>query len=267
MVDAWVRGAERISAGRGGAAYRNPSAPWRVVWHKMEAPDDATSGLWGSVAGLKSYIRTHDAPPHLWVAHQFDWVGQTVPLTLSAYALRHPPGTPETNHKHAIQIEILGYSADGIFGELADWLGRRVLAPILAAGVPVDAFRIAPSTDGAGYGLNGAVRQSWDWWAAFNGQCGHANVPGNSHWDPGRADYLRIAKAAQAKPPVPVSEEDDDMPFIVTNPRGQSLLVGSSLDKAMGMSATSKAEYRKEGFKDINLTEEEFDRYERLPRG
>jgi hypothetical protein len=225
MVNAWVSGADRAPAGRAGATYRAPGAPWRFVFHKMEAPDDATGGLWGSVEGLKSYIRTHDAPPHLWAAQQFDWVGQSVPLTLSAYALRHPPGTPETNHAHAIQVEVLGYSAEGLQGSLCDWLGRRVLGPVLRAGIPIDLSNLARSTGSDGYGTDGAVRMSWAAWAAFDGVCGHANVPGNSHWDPGRADYARIARMAGGAPiPVPTPEEENEM-LIVDPPGGSAFLL------------------------------------------
>jgi hypothetical protein len=66
---------------------------------------------------------------------------------------------------------------------------------------------------------------SWSWWASFDGQCGHQNVPGNLHWDPGRADYLAIAKAARPTTPEP---EDDDMPppVIARTSDGRAWLIG-----------------------------------------
>lgn len=164
----------------------------------MEAPSNATTGLWSTIAGLVSYIKTHDAPPHIWCWPEADWVGQTVPLSLAAYALRHPAGTPETNHKHAIQTEILGFARNAPCTEHADWLGRRVLGPVLRAGVPINPRLVAPSAP-----PGGNVRMSAAWWASFNGQCGHANVPDNIHTDPGVADYLRIARAAQGEDMTP----------------------------------------------------------------
>jgi hypothetical protein len=50
----------------------------------------------------------------------------------------------------------------------------------------------------------------------FDGICGHANVPNNSHWDPGIADYARIARAAgtPTTPPPPPPPEEDDVSII-----------------------------------------------------
>jgi hypothetical protein len=181
---------------RVGDFYRVPSAPWRKVWHSTESRPR-------SVADCRTLAIRHRTPPHIWASFEFNWVGQTVPLDLSAYALFHDSGDPETNHAHAIQTEVFGFASEGFSAEKCDWLGRRVLRPILAAGIPIDIWLVAPTTGSDGYGTNGTVRQSWSWWASFDGQCGHANVPGNVHWDPGRADFTRIAQAAV--PAVPVA--------------------------------------------------------------
>jgi len=202
MVDAWVEGAERIQS-KAGATYREPNSPWRFVFHTMEAPSNATSGLWSTVAGLKSYIATHAAPPHFWCWPEKNWLGQGIPLTLSAYALLHPSGTPETNHKHAIQVEILGYAANKPATTHAEWLGRRIIGPVIKAGVPLNLTHLARSDGPASAGTGGSVRFTAAQWAAFDGLCGHQNVPNNSHWDPGIADYQTIARAAGG------TEEDD----------------------------------------------------------
>jgi len=208
MPDGWIAGATRINGQKDGDTYRT-NVPWRKVWHTMEAPADRPPGTgpWGSIAGLIAYIESHRYPPHIWCWPERDWVGQTVNLYRSAYALVHSwSGYPETNHARAIQTEILGYAQDAPTIEHAEWLGRRVLKPIIDEGIPINLSHWAPSTDSDGAGVNGAVRMSAANWYDFDGQCGHANVPRNEHWDPGRADYARIARAAGAQPP-----EDDDM--------------------------------------------------------
>lgn len=213
-MDAFIHGAEdlideRIAyaaanslSARVGDTYREPTAPWRKVWHSTESRPK-TSAL------CRTLAIQHRPPPHIWASYEHDWVGQTVPLNKSAYALFHDSGDPETNHMHAIQTEVFGFASEGYSVEKCDWLGRRVLRPLLDAGVPIDLRFTAPTTGGDGYGESGTVRGSWSWWRSFPGQCGHANVPGNVHWDPGRADYARIARAA-----TPVPEEDADMPAV-----------------------------------------------------
>jgi hypothetical protein len=215
MVDRLIAGAEdliddrvRYAAANGlsqrvGATYRTPSAPWRFVGHTIEAPADATTGGWSTVDGIRNTAIKHRTPPHLWAWPAKNWVGQTVPLDLSAYALRHEAGDPETNHAHAIQLELLGFAGDDPYTRWADWIGERVLGPVIAAGVPINVAHTARSDGSAAYGESGSVRMSWAQWAAFDGICGHQNVPGNVHWDPGRADYARIGRAA--------TNGDDDM--------------------------------------------------------
>jgi hypothetical protein len=230
MVNAWVAGAERINGAKDGATYREPGVPWRVVWHTMEAPEDDpnTPGDEGwSLSQARSYIAGHQWPPHLWALYLHDHVFQTVALNLAAYALVHDwSGYPETNHAHAIQIEVMGYANQGLDDPgLCDWLGRRVLKPIMDAGVPVDLSNLARSTGSDGYGPSGAVRMSSSAWYAFDGLCGHANVPKNSHWDPGVADYARIARAAGSTPPpkpTPPPEEEEDMKDLLVSAEDRS---------------------------------------------
>lgn len=232
MVDQLIAGAENLiparieyarNAGlspRVGATYREPNSPWRFVTHTMEAPEDDpdTPNLdegW-ELPQLKQYIIRHRTPPHLWAAPEHDWVGQTVPLTLSAYALRHERNDPETNHMHAVQLELLAYARDRPYIEWADWVGRRVLGPIVDAGVPININIIARSDGADAYGERGSVRFTWDEWAAYNGVCGHQNVPGNSHWDPGYADYLTMTRAANGAPvPVPIQLQEPDQMIIL----------------------------------------------------
>jgi hypothetical protein len=206
-----IDGAEWIENGAVFGHYKLSSSPWRKVWHTTEVVPS-------NVDGARRMAATHPNPPHLWAWPEHDWVAQTVPLTLSARALFHNGDEPETNHRHAIQTEVIALARDAPLSDpsVADWLGRRVLGPVLKAGVPIDVNNVAPSTGSGGYGHNGAVRQSWDWWTSFDGQCGHANVPGNEHWDPGVANYPRIAQAAKPGGPK-TSPEEGDM-FLYTAP-------------------------------------------------
>jgi hypothetical protein len=195
---------------RVGAPYRLPSAPWRFVGHTIEAPE-----TW-ALSTLRNAAITHRTPPHLWASPTHDWVGQTVPLNLSAYALKHRADDPETNHAHAVQVEVLGYARDMPYREHADWIGRRVLRPIIDAGVPINLRVVARSDGPNAYGESGSVRFTWAQWARFDGLCSHQNVPGNQHWDVGFADFVRIAQAASnpSVPPIPVpmpTEAEDPM--------------------------------------------------------
>jgi hypothetical protein len=253
MVAKWVTGAENLVderiayakannlSPRVGDTYRLPDSPWRVVWHTVEAPEDdpdtpnADEG-W-ELPQARAYIIRHRVPPHVWALPEHDWLGQTVPLDLSAYALVHRSGDPETNHRHAIQVEVLGYAKDGLDDpDLCDWLGRRVLRPVLEAGVPINLAHLAPSSGSDAYGLSGSVRQTWAWWANFDGLCGHQNVPGNVHWDPGVSNYARIAAAASTQEE-PLQLDTDDQRFIKKAVRDDIHRLGQYLALGQGNQA------------------------------
>lgn len=202
-MDDLIAGAENLiddrqQAGeKTGGTYRLPDAPWRMVWHTTEAVPS-------TVDGARSMAINHDNPPHLWAWFAEDWVGQTVPLSRSAYALLHKTAV-ETNSAHAIQCEVIGLASKDPLNQpaVADWMGERVLGPILDAGVPINVDIVAPSG-----GQNEVTRMTAKAWLEFNGQCGHANVPDNFHWDPGRADYARIGRAAKGEDSFFMTEDD-----------------------------------------------------------
>ena len=185
-------GVEQLESDRRRGGTYIDGVPWRFVTHTTEAvPDD--------VDGARAMAGRHPYPPHLWAWPEADWIGQTVPLDRSAFALLHPRGTPETNKMRALQVEIIGRAADtpgwpdGWWG----WLGRRVLRPIIDAGYPVDLDQVARTTGPDGYGTGGAVRMTRAQWARFAGVCSHSNVPDNSHWDIGAGRLDLIAHAAR----------------------------------------------------------------------
>lgn len=193
---AWLEGVERIPNARSEGGTYLDGVPWRFTAHTTEAVPK-------SLDSARLMAERHEYPPHLWAWPEKDWVAQTVRLDRSAFALLHPKGTPETNKMRAIQVEIIGRAADTPTWpvEWWEWIGRRVLRPIIDAGYPINLTQIAPTTGTDGYGTGGAVRMTRDAWRNFGGVCGHANVPDNHHWDIGAGRLDLIAAAA--------SEEDD----------------------------------------------------------
>jgi hypothetical protein len=197
MGVAWLPSAERIPNSYSEGGTYLDGVPWRWVGHLTEAVPS-------SLAGARSMAARHATPPHLWAWWEQDWLGQTVRLDRSAFALLHPAGTPETNKMRAVQVEVLGYSADSPAKPDAfwRWIGERVVAPLIDAGYAFNLSRVAPSA-GVRYGA-WPGRMSRAAWRAFDGICMHGNVPDNSHWDMGEADLALIAAAA-------AGTGDDDM--------------------------------------------------------
>lgn len=186
----WI--ADRIANAKSGGGTYMDGVPWRFVMHTTEVRPS-------SIAGARAMASRHANPPHLWAWPEQDWVGQTVPLNRSAFALLRPAGTPHTNKARALQVEVIGYASEMASQPewVWEWLGLRVLRPIIDAGYGIDLSRVARTTGNDGYGTDGRVRMTWSEWATFSGVCGHANVPGNSHWDPGAARLDLIANAAK----------------------------------------------------------------------
>src|SRR4030095_5794545 len=142
-------------------------------------------------------------------------------------------------------------------------------------GIPKNAARTSciDSAHGVGWhrlGIDGNFPNVWPYWGRQPG-CLETSLSTGKPC-PGNARITQIVhdimpRVSSPVPPVPVPEEDTDMPFIVTNPRGQSLLVASDLSRANTMSATAKKAYKSGGIGEAApIPEDEFDRYERLPR-
>lgn len=187
-----------VNARNAGGTYSPGAFPWRFTLHTTEAVPS-------SLDGARAMAARHKYPPHLWYWPQRDWLGQTVPLDRSAFALVQPKGAPPTNKAHAIQVEVIGHADQTASwpGEWWDRIGRRILRPVIDLGYPVRLDEVAATTGHEGYGADGKVRMSWTAWAHFGGVCCHANVPGNEHWDIGRGDLKRVAAAAAPLPPEP----------------------------------------------------------------
>ncbi|MEN8240001.1 MAG: peptidoglycan-binding domain-containing protein [Actinomycetota bacterium] len=128
-------------------------------------------------------------------------IWQHISLDRTASALRHDPGTIETNHMgaHCIQIECITYVGDqdsaGIVGNkgkfpkpLLKGLARLVEEITSVLGdIDLSIYPQMWSATGS-YGANAAQRLTEQQWEDFNGICGHEHVPNNSHWDPGAFD-------------------------------------------------------------------------------
>jgi subtilisin family serine protease len=187
----WVAGAERLDHPRSTGLPHVAGAPWRFVFHTIEARPSASA--------FRSLAARHRTPPHLWAMPSQDLLFQVIPLDRAAYALAHPAGTPHTNRMRAVQVECWGFARDmqQASSDLLEWLATRVLAPV-ARLVPIDLGNVRLTGGPECYGRRAACRMSDDEWQAFTGVCGHQHVPHNSHWDPGRLDLPAIAARAAA---------------------------------------------------------------------
>ncbi|MGH2741471.1 MAG: YcbK family protein [Thermoleophilaceae bacterium] len=188
-TDLWVPRAERLANSKSaGGTYLD--APWRFVFHTIEGEPSAQ--------GFRTLAANHANPPHLWAMPSANLLLQTIPLNRSAYALARP-GSIQTNRLRTIQVEVWGFAAKMVNAtpEMLTWLADRVLAPV-ARLVPINLNQVSPTGPGEPcYGKNSSCRMRPDEWQAYNGVCGHKNVPDNDHWDPGQLDLEAIAARAR----------------------------------------------------------------------
>ncbi len=191
-----------------GGTYQD-GVPFRFVAHSTEVTPS-------SVEGARALALRHEYPPHFWAWPEKDWIAQTVLMSRSAFALLHPAGTPETNRMRAIQVEIIGHAADMANkpDSFWEWIGERLVAPVVAAGYPINLDRVAPLTGSDGYGRNGTVRMARDEWRTFDGLCAHSNVPDNEHWDIGDGRLDLVAAAARIPAPNPQPAPSPEDPFM-----------------------------------------------------
>ncbi len=188
-AELWLPKAERVAnAKSGGGSYVD--SPWRFVFHTVEAKPSAS--------GFRAMAARHENPPHLWAMPSADLLLQTIPLNRSAYALARP-GNLQTNRLHAVQVEVWGFAAEmgDVHPQVLAWLAERLLAPV-ARLVPINLGSTQPAGGRHCIGKASRCRMTRQEWYAFNGVCGHQNVPDNDHWDPGKLDVAVIAARARA---------------------------------------------------------------------
>ena len=165
-------------------AYRI-SCPSRLVWHTTEG------------VGLPNYSGTS---PHFTIDPLTGKTWQHIPINRAAMALEHV-GAPETNHAHAIQIEVIGFAdaaaarrlghperavinfTDAQYARLADlarWIEHNagVARKCSVTFAPSGRFRRMTNAE----------------WLAYHGHCGHQHVPNqpSGHWDPGLFDIKAV---------------------------------------------------------------------------
>ncbi|MCX4904850.1 hypothetical protein [Streptomyces sp. NBC_00878] len=184
----WIEKAQRLGDGSIGGAMDHPSVPGRVVWHTTESGtgDDA----FRSVAA--DLIRK-SAEPHLLYDPTTDRLGQFGPLGSSARALRND-GSTRTNRvgKVCIQIEVLGRAAKPF---TATWKPGPNFDLVMAA---IRSWRIPDIFPAGRLATSGAdaTNRPRSVWMSKGGHYGHANIPGNNHWDPGNIDKSALFEAA-----------------------------------------------------------------------
>lgn len=197
----WIPGAERLGDGDIGGDMDTPDEPARVVWHTTES--GAGDAEFDSTA---DYLIEIGAEPHLLYDPTTDRLGQFGPLDLSARALRND-GDDRTNRtgRVCVQVEVLARAGEPFTGY---WQPGPNFAALLAAvrswGVP----DVWPAGDLASDGSEATSRDS-DTWHDEGGHYGHANVPGNDHWDPGAISRSALLAAGSGDAPAARDDADD----------------------------------------------------------
>lgn len=158
----WHPGAKRVVYADAGGSFLN--VPAKLVWHTTEG------------FGLPNYA---GSAPHFTLNPRTGELWQHMPIDRVAKALAHPAGTVETNRAHAVQVELIGFAKDtggwsdeayARIASLARWIEHNGgVARRAGVKFTVPASRLSPSA-----------------WLSYSGHIGHAHVPSNDHWDPGR---------------------------------------------------------------------------------
>ncbi|MCM2391718.1 peptidoglycan-binding protein LysM [Streptomyces albipurpureus] len=195
MGEIWIKEAEKLGDGSIGGAMDSPSAPGRAIWHTTESGHGDTS-----FAAVDGHLRRIGAEPHILYDPTTDRLGQYGPLNQSARALRND-GLTRTNRtgRVCIQVEILARASKPFTGYWKPGPNFRALMRAIRSWDVPDVWPAgALATSGSS-----KTSRSRTTWATKGGHYGHANVPGNDHWDPGPIDKPAIFKAAnvEEKPP------------------------------------------------------------------
>lgn len=144
------------------------SAP-KMVLHTTEGTD---------FVAMRNVLVSKRAEPHFLISADARHVVQFIALNRTSKALEHPPGTPETNHAHCIQIEICGFAKDSQNWTAAKMNGIAALCCLIEHRVNIERH--------AHVSFQNPRRIAAGRFADHRGYLGHVHVPNNSHWDPGK---------------------------------------------------------------------------------
>ncbi|WP_238431695.1 peptidoglycan-binding domain-containing protein [Streptomyces cavernae] len=193
MSEIWIKEAERLGDGTIGGAMDLVVAPARAVWHTTEsgAGDEA-------FRAVAAHLIRNSAEPHLLYDPTTDRLGQFGPLDMSARALRND-GKARTNRvgRACVQIEVLGRASKPFTGYWKPGPNFRGLMRAIRSWHIPDTWPAGRLATSAG----DADNRSRSVWLNKGGHYGHANIPGNDHWDPGNIDQSALFKAAPTTSP------------------------------------------------------------------
>lgn len=123
----------------------------------------------------------HKSDPHFTV--DATNIYQHIDTDVASRALKHPPGTPQTNRDSAIQIELVGFAGAAKnarslanLARLCRWIEKEhAVSRTWASGAP------KPAQNGKDPGGHKRDQPTWE---SKSGHYGHSQVPNNVHWDP-----------------------------------------------------------------------------------
>lgn len=214
-----------------------------IDWFPFAVQNRAPTSLWGAWTGgpSKGVLHTtetdfftpdidsyfgHTSYPHFTIVLNKDWtvtIYQHIPLTRAARALKNLSGGAQTNTDSAIQIEIVwrASNAHNMPRQLLDtiralmrWLEHECsIQPVWYE----NQSHFYPPEDGHRLGYE-PWRMSAAEWEAWNGWCGHCNVPENVHGDPGKIDIAYLF----ATPEGIDMPKPTDITAVAQNPIGAS---------------------------------------------
>jgi len=183
-MNLYLPGAKVISGLSGGNMLGGPA---KVVWHTTENDPARTTAI-----AIAEYLLGSGNTVHLvWNPITGETVAM-IPANVAGRGLENRAGGVETNRAGSvvIQIEVVGYAAqpftDGPLVGLP-----KILAWVASLGVP-------PVWSGT------TDRSTTNW--AKAGHFGHADVPENSHTDPGHIDKTKLTTPPEVDMPLTQAE-------------------------------------------------------------
>lgn len=147
----------------------------KMVWHTTEG---------SGIDGGDSTVRANGDQPHFMLDTHTGRCIQYVALNQFSKALKHAPGTKDTNRANAIQVELVGFAS-----KTTDWSYAQ-LRKVAALACLVDHRFNVPRKAPVPFIVG--KRMGPDSFYNAEGHFGHMHVPGNDHEDPGHLNIGRV---------------------------------------------------------------------------